>query len=526
VWCILAGAAWADPGASGRVTAVTVFPDRAAVTREQAVQLAAGRNEVRFTDLPPGLLDGTLQAEGAGGPGASLVGLDVVTRNLADDRRARVAGLEARVRAAEAEVRAARDAAAAAAAEHGFLDSVRAEASKQVARELLYAEQTPKHVAELAELLRARIPEVQARAQAADQAAATADLRLSALRRELDATRGDGQWQARDVVVQLDAAAATPATVRLTYMVPGAGWTPMYDAHARVAAGAVDLTLSALVTQTTGEPWEDVALTLSTARPAASTAPPQLAPFYLDGVTYGRGRAEAEREDEEFAVPKAMSAGPPAEPMRVRTADVRAEATAVTFVVPGASDIAGDGAERRVRVAEAHPKATFTDVAVPRRDAAAYLVARADWAESWPILPGRVSTFAGDAYLGTQPLAPVGPGQPLELGFGRDDRLKIAVDVVSDLTGRPQFGRVKQQRRWVFRAVNGAAAPVRVELRDQLPIPRRSKYAVRYRGDAPTSVDADQRYTFASELAAGATAEVRFGYDVSFPENAPPAELP
>ncbi|KAG8720887.1 hypothetical protein FRC08_017469 [Ceratobasidium sp. 394] len=68
----------------------------------------------------------------------------------------------------------------------------------------------------------------------------------------------------------------------LTYVVSGASWTPAYELHAvtdsstKAVAGTVTLHYRASVVQTTGEDWDDVKLTLSTAELSTSMAVPRL----------------------------------------------------------------------------------------------------------------------------------------------------------------------------------------------------------------------------------------------------------
>ncbi|KAG8752113.1 hypothetical protein FRC12_012118, partial [Ceratobasidium sp. 428] len=71
------------------------------------------------------------------------------------------------------------------------------------------------------------------------------------------------------------------AELMLTYVVSNASWTPLYDVRASIAKSpdakaAIALHYRASITQTTGENWPDVALTLSTASPQLGSAVPNL----------------------------------------------------------------------------------------------------------------------------------------------------------------------------------------------------------------------------------------------------------
>lgn len=67
----------------------------------------------------------------------------------------------------------------------------------------------------------------------------------------------------------------------LSYMAYRARWQPTYDIQLQPAANRVELSLAGLVSQETGEDWSDAALTLSTAVPATATQMPRLLSWKL-----------------------------------------------------------------------------------------------------------------------------------------------------------------------------------------------------------------------------------------------------
>src|SRR6476469_11273459 len=83
-----------------------------------------------------------------------------------------------------------------------------------------------------------------------------------------------------EVRIELAAAAATKATLRVTYAVRNARWVPLYDA--RLDTGAKDrkpqleLVRRAEITQSTGEDWSNVTLGVSTVRVSRGGSAPEL----------------------------------------------------------------------------------------------------------------------------------------------------------------------------------------------------------------------------------------------------------
>jgi hypothetical protein len=87
-----------------------------------------------------------------------------------------------------------------------------------------------------------------------------------------------------------DSGLAERATIRLHYFVPGARWAPTYTLRLEAGMRAATLELRALVGQATGEDWDGVALTLSTAHPQRWTDLPK-----LDSQRIGRRQPSASK---------------------------------------------------------------------------------------------------------------------------------------------------------------------------------------------------------------------------------------
>ena len=72
----------------------------------------------------------------------------------------------------------------------------------------------------------------------------------------------------------------------IRYQVGGASWVPFYDARlatgTKAQAPKLQLVRRASIQQRSGESWDEVALALSTARPGAGTAAPELQPLTID----------------------------------------------------------------------------------------------------------------------------------------------------------------------------------------------------------------------------------------------------
>ncbi len=523
---------------TGTIDQVVVYPDRAAVTRVLSVDLVAGNNVIEFHDLPPTVDERTITAEGEGVEGAMLMGIDVVSRELAEDRRKRVSELETRIEKLADLIRSDRDNAEAARIELTFLSQLQTAAAQQASNELFFTDQTVAQADGLAKLLDERVPVAQKTMRESEWAARDKDAELGALRRELDATRGASQWARRDVRVEIESPKAGKGTVSVTYVLPGASWTPQYDVRANPDDKKLGIVLNALVVQTSGEDWTGTKLSLSTARPNDGIDPPKLDPFWLQPYVppvyysyddYGGGKGDmapaAEMAMDEEESDKVMEAPPPPPaPMAVAVATVTERAVATTFEVAGRTAVPGDGTRRKVRVTSLDLPVDFLHVSVPRFDDNAYLVASAKWEQSWPMLPGEVSTFLGDSFVGTSAIGLIGTGEEYEFGFGPDDAVQIKVTPLATMDSLPDWlGKITATRSWSFAVKNARKSAVHVELRDRIPQVTDAHYKLKYDGDVCDELTPDGLCTFIRDVQPASDVATTFGYVVRYPKKMPPA---
>jgi hypothetical protein len=104
---------------------------------------------------------------------------------------------------------------------------------------------------------------------------------LALLQRQRGELAGGGEQTLREAVLFVEAAKAQPSTIFLNYVVGGVNWTPAYVARLNGARDKLVLEYHGVVTQTSGEDWPNVSLTLSTSQPNMVASAPLLSPLWL-----------------------------------------------------------------------------------------------------------------------------------------------------------------------------------------------------------------------------------------------------
>ncbi|XP_055328658.1 protein F37C4.5-like [Paramacrobiotus metropolitanus] len=246
-----------------------------------------------------------------------------------------------------------------------------------------------------------------------------------------------------DVLVSLCAEAEGELELNISYIVYGASWSPKYDV--RVASDSKKLSIAyyGLITQNTNEDWVEIPICLSTAVPAVGGNIPQLG---TKQISFKQPPPPPVPTQQLFGfAPRAkMSRGYVEDEMMERSAPMmamampmRAEmATAVTRVVQDSgittsfeiaklTTVPSDGSEHKVTVGMLELQPHMQYKAVPKKAEMAFLEAKAVNSSAYPILPGPASIFFGSNFVATVDLKTVSPQEEFSCSLGVDPAIKI-----------------------------------------------------------------------------------------------------
>lgn len=392
------------------VSDVVVYADRAQVTRRARIDCPAKATVgVDFPALPAGADLDSLQAEATG---ARVVALRW-DRPKAPGQTPAMAAALARNKAEAAILRQRLERAEGAEERVGGYDALVTALAQQA---LWRAGATPAKWAALVEaVLEERL--------AATREHQVAEARLGALAREEASLQAQEQAASRRTVTARVRLACTgpSAAVALRYLVTGAGWEPVHEVRAR--DGTIELSTYATVHQATGEPWPDVRLSLSTARPGDRATPPALAPLVVWSAPREAARQIVAGSEQIAAAPTAGPRGAAAPQQRF----VDRRGLAIDLVVPATARVAPDGTGVRVLVARTRHAARVRLRATPRLSPAAFRIAELVNDSPFPLLPGRLEIFRQATFVGAQPLTEEVPiGARLLVAFGVDERVRVS----------------------------------------------------------------------------------------------------
>jgi uncharacterized protein (TIGR02231 family) len=518
-------------GLASSIGAVTVYQDRAVVTRSASSELPAGEHELVLEKLPASLQENSLQVSALSSGQATLLDVKVRDAYLADTPNERVKQLEEQLRKLEGQQASLDDEAA-------VLDNQRelvlmmqrgaTEPSKDGARLTLDDLKALQSVS--ADTLSKTLAGLR---RVAEQKAAL-ERDIAAVQSELDQLQGALGRRTKTVSLRVNLARAGKLDLNLSYAVAGARWTPAYDARLRLADRSVDLGYFGVIRQNTGEDWNNVKLTLSTARPSLGGGAPALQPWIIDvaapppppaprpaAAPAAKMQAEVAtdrraRPSPGFALPE-----PELEAVAVSTAQVQNEATSASFQIQNPATLLSDNASQRVAIATAKLPATLQYQSTPALREAVFLTAQASNNTDFPFLAGPLNTFLDDAFVASSSLKSVMPGEKLELAMGADDGISIKRQLVNRYTESTGFSGSGKRVTYEYKITvkNNKATKEQVSFKDRLPISRNEKIVVKLLSPADREIkrEDDGRLVWDWEMEPGKSRETVLKFSVDYP---------
>jgi uncharacterized protein (TIGR02231 family) len=477
----LAVPSWAaELEANSAIDTVTVYPDGATVTRVIALDLAAGDSTLVAKDFPLSLDPSSLRVEGEAGTKLTIGTIDARPPRAAPpvnlpefDKR-----IES-LRDQRADLQGAIDA---------------ANARRKFAQH--FAETSPVGLGDKGEARpiaewRTAFATVAEEIATADTAIRDATRKQRELDRQiaqLEADRSAKPPSKLEVRIDVASAAATKATLRVTYAVRNARWVPLYDA--RLDTGTKDrkpqleLVRRAEITQSTGEDWSNVALGVSTVRIGRGGSAPELnslvaqypqvpKPLALGTASDLARPAPMTRQAQSPAMAKIAEAAEPRERADEQQAVAEIGGFQATFKIPGRVSLGAQEGAKSMRIAAMTVPADLTVRAAPVLDPTAFLEASFKQTDDTTLLPGKVAIYRDGVFVGRGKISASAKDDVVRLGFGGDDKVRIERAVLKRNEGSAGLlvtTSKTDERSFKTTIRNGHDFPIKVAIEDQLPV--------------------------------------------------------
>jgi uncharacterized protein (TIGR02231 family) len=499
---------------------VTVYADRALITRRGSIHLEAGEHELRINNLPQFIRD-SLRAAGQGPQGTRILNVDIATAFYSRPPETELLTLQTELDLLQQKKQLLTARQSALNDRRQWLRAL-GEQSRDFAKGLAQGQMKPQDCADFFRFAAEQALHDAESAQDLEVQLKQLQQEIEAKERELASKQGSAISDRLAAVITVELAQAGEVNLELSYLVRGASWHPQYDVRVQMNdegdAGEVEVTYTGMVQQSTGERWENVSLSLSTARPSLASVLPELNPWYLSSYTpqpapvppvmFAATPAMAPRAMRSRLASSASSTAGSAEaepagglaedqnemfrllsaPAEIATATVERTGTALVFRAGRSVDIPSDNSPHKTTIARDNLPCEFDYVSAPVIEQQTHLRATITNTTERVLLAGEASIFLSGEYVGTTKIKMTAPTEKFKIFLGLEDSIKVKRELIERAVDKGNILQSDIRRiTYAYRITvhNYAAFPRRIVVRDHLPVAQHERIKVRVQSIQP-----------------------------------------
>ncbi|MDD4295038.1 MAG: mucoidy inhibitor MuiA family protein [Candidatus Omnitrophica bacterium] len=462
-----------------KITDVIVYPGSAVISRTVDVHLSKGNNQIILSDIVQTFSEHTLRVSVLSNNKAKVLGAKVITRYLKEVPVERVEKLEAEIYLLNSDIKALNDEKMVCNKKIQFLDAFQNITENKISEKISVEFVDVAKIQDTFSFLGTNYEDVYGRLRDIDVILLDKNKELDMLKRQLKQFSGISDKSVCDILIDLAAGIESDAVLKVSYLVGGVSWSPEYDLRADIANAKVGLTAYGVITQNTGEDWDDVNVTLSTARPSMNNAFPNINPWILRPRVLARKgyRAVAKAqavESELMFEDSTVSADKFGAEINKKTKIVE-QGVAVAYVLPDKVDIKTGNDKNKYLIAEQILDGLFLYSAYPKAAANAYLMCKLTNSGKSQYRYGPANLFISDNYVGKTYLPNMGTDQETSVYFGADERVKVekielARNVDDTFIAGIKSQKVRLNLKYKLKVENYNPEEINIELFDTIPV--------------------------------------------------------
>tara|TARA_B100000508_G_scaffold141093_1_gene146591 strand:+ start:103716 stop:105368 length:1653 start_codon:yes stop_codon:yes gene_type:complete len=466
------------------ISKVTVYLSGAEVSRDYTVQLQAGLNELRFTNISANTDSRSIQFE-MDDP-ADLLSITMERDFLKTQNGS------TRIQSVRDSIEMLQE------KNQGIQDEINA---LQTEKQVLNTNQkiggdnvslTVEQIRSTATFYRERSLAINTSISQKEREKRTVNQSINRLQQQLNEFNFKENSKNNVIVVLVEKSAAGSLKGSLKYNVSNTGWAPSYDLIAPDISGEIELKYKAKVFNNTGNDWKNVEISLSTGDPNLSASVPELSPWKLNYSTVRYARNRGSGKNYNYAVPQQQSRQAPAMEQgldgqgriqnihtgnisgvnnapEMRTIEVSELST--EFDIERKYSIPSDAKPYIVEITEYDLTGDFSHVSVPKLDKDAFLLAKITGWEKLDLVPGPSNVYFNQTYVGESYINTRNVEDTLGLSFGRDDKILVTRKRVEEFSNKSVIGNSKKDT-YAYEIIvkNNRSRDIEMELFDQIPI--------------------------------------------------------
>jgi uncharacterized protein (TIGR02231 family) len=504
-----------------KISRVTVYTDRATVTRQGSIILDGSETQLVIDRLPTNINQDSIRVSGRSDSEVKILSVNTNLQRFTKPVNEKLAEVAAEIESLEDQTRQIQAQIATVQMQSEFITGLRLKTEETFSSGLARQRLTLTDTLSFIDTIGNKYTEYALSIETHRQQHREIDKQLGILRSKQKSWSNPQPTESYSVAIDI---AANPGElqIELIYTINGASWEPLYDLRVNTVTQQLQLTYLAEIRQRTGEDWSDVAMILSTAQPGMGNIPPELDPWYVDITPPPRmvaSMAAVERSDSPAPAPEPMMR---ARRVAVSMATTERQGNVVTFRLQGNSSIPTGGNPYKVTISQDDHPCKFSYALMPKLVEFAYLQAEVKNPPAGAtLLAGTANIFRDDNFVGQVELERVAPGQEFSLNLGIDEGIVVDRELVERQVDKKFLGN---NRRIVcayrLKIQNLQSTIAHTQLSEQIPHSRNEKIKVKLLKTEPaTQLGKLGLLEWQISLAAQQTKEIYYQFAIEYPED-------
>jgi uncharacterized protein (TIGR02231 family) len=419
----------AEVEVESEISEICVYTDSALINRVAHLELATGTYKTVFSNIVPEVDENSLRVSAEGSAIIKLFGAQVKKEYLEEVPSERIKQLEEEIQRLEDEIAGIQNLKTVLTEKKKFLNSITLFSNEQIPQDLVTRMPPISDLENILNFLDTELKENYI--QALDCELQIRDLtnKIETLQNELSQISGVQEKLKRSIIVELEVLKEGTADLKVSYLVKGASWNPIYDARANFETSEVELVSYGVIKQITGEDWKEVDCSLSTAKPRVGGSMPYVDPWFLrpyqPEVMKDKMSVVSAPAYQTEAFKKEAGALEEKVEGEIEFATAEEKGIAVVYTLPAKIAVNSDNSEHKFPISSQILSAVFEYSSYPRVSPFAYLGSRVTNSNGLQLLAGRVNIFLEGDFVGFSSIGNIAPSEEFDLFLGIDENVKV-----------------------------------------------------------------------------------------------------
>ena len=256
------------------VNEVTVFIDKAQITRKKTVELMPGISILRFVNLSPFIDAKSVQVKASGDVTVLAVNHQ---QNFIDklEKSEEVKGIELRLNDINAKINL----------EETYLSILKEEMTFLNDNRIIGGKNNEMNISalkEISEFYSTKLTALKLKEIERNKTIDSLNKQKNELQNQLNTLTSKKEFASGEILVKVQTKLKSNPKFELSYIVDNAGWYPTYDIRVKTINDPVEIVYKANIRQDTKVDWKNVKLNFSSSNPNLSGVAPELKTYFID----------------------------------------------------------------------------------------------------------------------------------------------------------------------------------------------------------------------------------------------------